>query len=455
MPIASHKPAENADIPKDNIPKIEPSGYKSIVINDDDIPLLSLLAYITGSPWTVNYYSQVISKHNDLREVDTGQPNVYQQYQLVNNLEIRVLSQLASSYDEDTGITSTTGTANFYPFVIPNVNDYFTAEADLNKKALFRINKVYRKSFNKQSVYEIDYTLVGYTDSTAEYNELNDKVIHKYYFNKERLIEGLQPILKEEDQNQVIDLNYLYSDILNYYLSTFYNQRYMTLVLPGQDKAIYDSFLVNYLLSILETTDSNIVKDIRQIPTDNEFYLKQDQLFSLMSRKDFKSISRCNQVMGLVSKTAFKYNGNIQGFIYSTMTYMMYPDLPDTSLMISEKPTIKDVIADALLTDTTNSKGLDVDVEIDVLTIDEVDHPYIYHAHKDNKYIFSDNFYLDTVNKSILEMLTISYLKNETIDKTMLISLANKYKDWNRMDQFYYGPIILTLIKEVNRMIYT
>lgn len=455
MSIAGYKPDINIQTDK-NTPKIEPSNYTSIINDDNQFPLLSLLGYVRGTPWSVNYYSQYVSKHNDIREIDLGQPNVYQQYQLINNLELRVLEPLTDSYNNDTGITSVIGSANFYPYLLPNINDYFITDAGDVEQGIFRITSVERKSFNHDSVFEIEYTLVGYVSQLQElYNNLTDKVVKKYFFNKDRLAENLQPLLKEEDQNQITDLYVLYRDIVNYYFNNFLSTRYGTLVIPGQPNAIYDPFLTNFLLKLVETTDNEKIKYVRSLPLDNDMFFSQPQLFSLLESKDYNSLPICNKDMGYVTRIQFNANSTMRGVYFSFMDYFVYPSMVDETTLIGERPVAKITSIDYELTDTLNSSNMNFIEENDIYMSDTLTTPYIYKVHKDNKYILSGNFYNDTNNKSILEILVKDYLKSQTINNTMLIDLCNRFKTWNRLDQFYYGPILLLLIKQSNRNTYT
>jgi len=217
MAIASHKPSSTPAITP-SVPRVEPANYKSVIYSDDNIPLSSLIAYISGAPYTCDYYKQVVGEHNDLREIDPGQPNVYQQYELIHDLEVRVSNPLTSSYDTTTTITSVTGSGLIYPFMIPNVADYFVSDAGDNLKGLFRITSVERKNFSRDSAFYIEYEMVGYTDALQTlYSDLVSKVIREYHFSKERLIEGLQPILTTDSYHQTTNLKALYSEIVQYY----------------------------------------------------------------------------------------------------------------------------------------------------------------------------------------------------------------------------------------------
>lgn len=455
MPIAGYKP--EIDIQTDNnTPKVEPSNYTSIINDDNQFPILSLLGYTRGTPWVVNYYSQVISKHNDIREIDTAQPAVYQQYQLINNLELRVTEPLQDSYNSETAITTLTGTSNFYPYVIPNINDYFITDAGDVEQGIFRITNVERKSFNHDSVYEIEYSLVGYVSQLTElYTNLTDKVIRKYFFNKDRLVENLQPLLKEEDQQQITDLYVLYRDIVNYYFNNFLSSRFHTLVLPGQTAAVYDPFLIDFLMKLVDTTDSDKIRNVRSLPLDNDEFFNQSQLFSLLANKDFYNLPVCNKEMGYTSRVNFNSNSTLRGVYFSYVDYFVYPSSIDETILVGEKPIPKDTSIGYQLVDTVNSSNINYVEENDIYISDSLTTPYIYKVHKDNKYILSNNFYNDTNQKSILEILVKDYLKSQTINNTMLISLCNKFKLWNRLDQFYYGPILLLLIKQSNKNTYT
>ena len=449
MPIATHK--VDATLPvQASIPKIEPTNYQSIVNDDKVIPIKSLLAYIEGSSWNVDYYKQIVSKHNDLREVDPGQPNIYQQYEKITGLEIRVTTPLNDSYDSDTGITTVTGDGLLYPFIIPNALDYFIADAGDSKKAIFRITTVERKSFNTDSVFAINYDLVGYTDNAAQiYDDLVTKTIRTYFFNKDRLVDGLQPVIKEEEHNQLVSLSQAYKELVAYYFKTFFNRNVMTLVLPGQEYMIYDSFLVNYLMKLVDTSDAYEIQLVKQITTDNDLYLSQPQFWTCLFNRDYDGLAYVNKKMLLVNKAIFHGNSYIHGLAFSNIDYIVYPDDPDTSTVVRSQPRVKptsdiDIIVDPNYDFTRN-------YVTDALTT-----PYVNGVmNADETYVLSEAFYSNLPTQSLIEIITKDYLKRNTIDLKQLLDLYSKYRTLPKLEQFYYGPMLITFIKEANRAIYT
>lgn len=454
MAIASHKPSSTPNATP-SVPRVEPQNYKSVIYSDDNIPLSSLIAYISGAPYTCDYYKQVVGEHNDLREIDPGQPNVYQQYELIHDLEIRVSNPLSSAYDGTTGITSVTGSGLVYPFMIPNIADYFVSDAGDNLKGLFRITSVERKNFSRDSAFYIEYEMVGYTDALQTlYSDLVSKVIREYHFSKERLIEGLQPILTTDSYQQTTNLKALYSEIVQYYFQTFYSSHYSTLVLPGQQYGIYDSFLVDYLFKIIDVFDAYEMRLIKQIAVDKDPFIAQPQFWQMLLNRDPQMLSYCNREMSLANKRVFNSNAFIHGIYFSNIDYIVYPTSPDLTTRIADHPEAKTISLEELQ-EVTNVHGTLADLINNQYVGPTATFPLIHLVTADTSYVLSNAFYDNTSGKSVLEILTKDYLNQQSIDLPMLTALAQAYRNLGRLEQFYYGPIIMTLIKEVNRSTYS
>lgn len=438
------------------LPTIEPINYHSIVTDDNQKPIRSLLAYVEGAPWSVNYYSQVLSKDNDLKEVDTGQSNVYQQYHKINKLELRVSSALSDSYDQDTSITSVVGNGFIYAGLVPNINDYFVSDVNDNRTGIFRITGVERKSFNRDSVYYIEYTLVGFEEvepGTSIYNELNSKSIRTYYFSRDRLIENLQPLIREEDQQQIINLNELYNIIINSYFNTFYSKKQATIIIPGQEFNIYDNYLVDYLLKIIDSQDHLNVKYVRQLPTDNVFFNNQSQFWNIMFNRLSNEILTCNKQMSLVNRYILNSDTYVQGLYFSTIDYFIYPTTIDLSYITGVSNEL--VRSDITIQETKSINNVLSSEYVKIFTEASVNYNYIYPVLHDDYYVLSENFYNNTSEQSLLEILVKDYINHNTINISRLLLLCNDYPSWGRLEQYYYGPILLTLIKESNRNIYS
>jgi hypothetical protein len=342
-----------------------------------------------------------------------------------------------------------------YGTILPNVSDYFITDTGDAKKGIFRVNNVERKNFNRDSAFYIEYELVGFAEIIPQtYNDLEAKVIRTYYFSKDRLVDGLQPLVKEEDHQQIDGLRDNYLNLVRYYFKTFFNRKYMTLVLPGQNFGIYDSFLVDYLLKIVDSFDAEEIRLMKQLPTDFEVFLSQPQLWKAMYDRDYNNLEYSNQHMGLVAKNHFNISSWIRGMAYTNIDYVIYPITPDESSLVKEDPQVKTLSIEEIIETKSVSGVLANMINLQYVEPNKT-YQQILPVLVDDYYVLSSNFYLNTANQSLLEILTKDYLKRQSIDLKKLYALIGTYKSWSRLEQFYYTPILITLIKEADRSTYT
>lgn len=453
MPIATLKPDVTTLEEKQQpvIPvNIEPPSYRGIVINSQDTPLTSLIAYTEGSPWAVTYYSQVLGAHNDIREVDVSQPNVYQQYTKIIDFEIKLTSELSTSYDDNTGITTVVGSGVVYAGVIPNKADYLTAVGADGRLMIFRITQVERLSYRRQSVFNINFSLVGYADvETDIINKLDERSAYIYHFNKDRLIEGISPMVREEDNETLMQLPSVLGDLVEYYYENFYSRETNTLLLPGQEVRIYDHGLITYINKILATKDHPFICKTRVLPNDCDQALEQPTIWNMLLKRDVSHMSVIHKEMKLVPKNAFIKRSFGKGASFFNMDYFVYPNTPDLTTITKNAYRPKEGMLELqVMIPTYNRHGSLSTILNDVYTESTVSMPSIYPVLEDSYYVFSTHFYNKLTSCSLLESLTLDYLNKRPLSLARLKYLYSRYKNLARLEQFYYGPILFTLIKQ-------
>lgn len=457
MPLIQHKP-NTTPTPKPELPVVASPEFKGVVYQDDQQPLINLVAFAEGAPWTVDYFQQVLGKDNDIREVDVGQSATYQQYNRIKNFEIRVTDPLSHSVNQETSLSKVEGAGNMVSSIIPNPGDHFVAEAGINSPAIFMITTVERKSMKRESVYEVRYVLITYiVQQPGMYQNLKDKTVREYYFDKSRLLENIQPLLKAEDYNNLTSLGSTYFEIVEYYFKTFFNQRFYMLLLPGQESSIFDPFLMNFILKIVDVRDAQEIRSARNVAVGQDVYLTQTQLFEALAKRSFPLLKQCNKRMGLVSRDKFYRSSFFGGFALNKVHYMVYPETVDESTNVAELPKQRELTDTFGIVTTTGANGSIPDIADNTLTEADVVYQYIKPANLDGFYVLSESFYTDgeTGELSILEILVRDYLKHAMIDLVKLKGLTDRFLSWRRMDQFYYGPLLLLLILEARRSQYT
>lgn len=455
MPVASRKPDANPTALKPTLPTIEPKDYQSIVVDDNQLPLNSLITYMEGAPWTVDYYNQIVTRDNDVREFDPGQVNIYQQYSKITGLEIRVTTPLTDSQESDSTLVSVTGAALVYPFMVPNMGDVFVAEASEGRKGIYRVENVERKTFNKGSAFSIEYQLVCYLDSDPNYYQnLEQKTTKNFFFDKQRLTAGLAPTLIEKDFKELNNLNVLYEELCLFYFRTFFSREFGTLILPGQQYSIYDAFVVQYILKMVNTTDAPEIRLIKNLSIENEKYLSQDQFWTALLNRDTELLNYCNRKMGLTQVKNFGRDPTFAGLRYTHLDYIVYPITGDESTKSGYENVPKLPTAMAEIVKTQTQPGnLAAMVQDTILTQNRAV-PFINPMLSDDHYVFTEQFYNGIAGQSMLESLTRDYLNGNALSVEILTKVANRYSRWGRLEQFYYIPILITLIKASVRGLY-
>lgn len=452
MPIATYTPTRVVPPVTDPIP-VQPPSYASTIVEDPVTPVRSLLAYVGGGPWTVDYYHQILGRDNDLKDLDYDSPSTYQTYDKIVGLELRVTTALNNSQDEETAIMSVTGTALFYPIphLVPTAGDVFVAQTGDIHQGLYRITSIERKSFNRDAVYEINYELAVFIDADpARYANLEQRVARILYFHKDRLVQGLNPLIQSSEQHAYTEIQRSYLDVLRYYCQTFYHPTVQTFVLPGQAHTVYDPFVVDYLLKIVSVMEAPQLGKVRQVSTEHDPYLQQPQFWTALLERRWEILEYANTAMGLVSIASFSKDVFLKGARYSWMDYLVYPIIPDNSMQAPPytpvKPQAFISLVEAPLPPLTLQSPLR-DQYVDVnQTI-----PYIHPVLQDSYYVLRESFYTRSSSMSLLESLTADYILQKSLSSHRLEALIKHVKGWGRLEQYYYIPIVLTLIKAAGR----
>lgn len=458
MPLAQALPETPSEVIP-NTPKITEQSFSGVVVDTKYVPLSSLLTYIEGASWTVTYYSQVLDKDNDIRSQDVEISGVYQQYHEINGMELKVTNPLTSSQDSATNRMTVNGSGNVYPFIIPNVGDMFAADVGDGREGIFKITSSEKKSLLKESIYAIEYTLLYYSDQDqVRRKDLVDKSINSYFYVKDFLLHGQNPLLISEDYHAYEELDNLYFEITKNYFNWFFSNEYKTLIVPGQSFIVYDHFLTEAIIAILNTRDAPQLMNIRKLNVDDDDYLKQPQIWKAIANRDLSLLDLSNKKMGLVSVKSFTKDPMLNGIRFSGVNFVVYPSRPELLLNSGMQKQSKTLALEKITKVTSRSVSLSKlmpDKEYNILANFTVN---IKPVLIDDTYVFSDSFYSNGSDptgkdKSLLEILTLDFLSDKAINPVVLMSLIKNYKNWGQLERFYYLPICLALIKSVVRRI--
>lgn len=412
----------------------------------------SLLKHVEGYPWTVNYYGQMVNDANTLEHIDPGIPNLMQPYYHVVGMILQVVSPLTSNYDETSGVTTVTGTAIFPYGIKPNKGDVFISQVDSGEDAIFIINSTFRKTFRKDALYEVSYSLYKYTSVSPDtVAGLEAKTQERYFFNRDTNYFNRDLLVTSEVKEAKERLERYLRESEEYYFSTFAQRNSGGIFLPGTQDAYYDPHLVSFLTKTVPYTR------LIQYPffkyTSRDKYAEQKTFFDMFIARNLGHRNIINKQQGFVN-TASLHNSTRFGTVFHAgVDFFLYPKNPNQKTDI-EKFSIRspvDVFKTGYLTDNN--------YEVGPFTIKtknnntEYVKPVLHGLFQDDYYVVSENFYnyiqdnTTYAETSFVELIIYKFLKSEAIAREDLVVLMETYQQWSLLHQFYILPLMWLIIR--------
>jgi hypothetical protein len=423
--------------------------YKSTAVDTRWTPHTNLLVHIEGHAWVVDYYAQVIDSDSQLSGQQLSVSAVYQQYTKIISMEMRVNNPLAASQDETTKAMTLSGVATTYPFIIPNEGDMFIADIGEGKRGVFRVTGSIKKSIFKEACYEITYSLD--TDQADKLIDLNQKTVKTVYFHKDFLNYGQNPLLIPSAHAALLEIDKVYDTLMRQYFRKFFSHEFQTLLVPGQAQTVYDPFLVNFVLSQFSTWDCPEITKIRRLNVDDDETMRCDSLWRALQDKESMYLNSAFKRAGLVSTGLFTMNPVFEGIRYTGIDQVVYPIDPVLTVDGLQFNPSK-LLSATKLTQPTSGQGLLSEmvraINVQALPATAAS---IYPVATDDCYVLSQAFYDKSAEQSTLESLVWGYVDGLSVDVEQLVTTAKRHAQWGILEQFYYVPIVMVLLRGIKR----
>lgn len=443
MPVFKDTPSAPT-IPKQDIVQAFSPKIKSAVVDTRYTPQSDLIAYMEGSTWVVDYYSQIVDLNDELGGQDTASPSVLKQLRRIFSMELKVTQDLSQvSVDAEKIENTLQGSANVYPFLVPQVGDMFRAGIADGREGLFKVTRVEPRQIFKDKAHVIEYQLIA-ADDPARIYDLNEKTLVTYYFVKDFLLNLQNPLLEEADYHASKKLALYYYDMIDLYLKQFFSRETRTLVVPSQRQYVYDHGLTDFVKSVMESGDGAMVQGIRQLNIGDDAIVSSDSIWTMLLRRDPKLMKFIYKKAGLVNKRAFSRNSLFAGMMYTGIEFVVYPVDPSKPVdydrgLPCEKPLSAETIVSTMdayvppLPPTDGSVG---------------EMPLIKPIDIANGYVLSEAFYKRLNNQcSLLEKLLLDYIDFKLIAASDILKLCDNSYEWGPVERFYYFPLLLLLIR--------
>lgn len=461
MPIASIPPIPTP--PRDVAsPKIQEAKYRHSVVDNQLTSYAALISHIQGSSYIVDYYSQVVSTDEQLMDFQPSVLAVYQQYRKIVKMELKLQGALSSSFDSETHVATVTGTAIVYPFIKPNKGDAFIADVGDGKAGQFTVTESNALSILNETCYQIEFTLARYADANIT-KLLDDRVVQTVYFQKDFLTYGQNPVLTDEDLHNLGKIDSLEKDLLTHWLGLFTSKHFRTILIPGQELPIYDSYLMNGIYSVLDVNEDIRLQNISIKNVEGLHEMIKMDFWTALIYTDKNRLADCFQRYMLASSQTLDKYPVFSSIRYSGIGYFIYPNYNNDSVDDDYRPesigltqtlrSLNDVAVDlaSLVFKNALLEFLDAEgVSNNIYLSDEV--ASIHPVTIDDYYVLSEHFYKDNVDgMSKFELMVRDYFNTQSVNIEILFSFAESIRHWGRLEKYYYIPILIMLLRYAKR----
>ena len=461
MPIIEEKPIVQPKV--DFKPEVQSKERQSVFVDNKQIPTSNLQSYVSGYNFTVDYYHQMLNKDSALKSQDVGDSSLFQQYRKIKNLEIKVNSPNTSDQNDEDKVFVTRGSAVIHNGLIPNEGDMFAAPVGDGRLGVYNVTRSQRLSIMADAVYQIEYSLSYFKEAEPEkFKQLEEKVNVSVYYVKEYLAYNKSPLLIEHDYNTLLRLRKSAEEMASNMFLWFFSNEYKALLIPGQTNSILDLYLQDFFKMIVGGLEvSSKVQHFQSINIQDDNYLGYPQIFEALKYRDLNKLKIANDNMGVASTRAFHQDPMMENIRYTGIDYIVYPISNRThdddkynrldkgalggfvqkTFGLFDKTTPKDPVTGDYLYPT-----------IAAVIYDDKTLPLINEVNFNGKYVFSEAFYdcakndTESDNLSLIEVLVLNYLRDKNYSPAALELLTKDYKNWSKLNQFYFIPIMIVLI---------
>ena len=457
MPILTQRPVPTPShvgtIQKTQQAVIADPEYRGATVDTRYLNHRALLTHIAGSSWITKYYSQLLGRDNELTPQQLDKNAVYQQYHEISELELRVTGPLTSSQTVETREFQVTGTATVYPPLIPNVGDMFLADIGDGREGLFALTSTNRLSILTDTCYEIEYILVSEADETHR-RDLEKKTVKQTHFVRNVLEQGGDPFLITEDYHTYRSLEAVEKRLLGNYLPTFFFKQISSLAVPGQSYVTYDPWVVRFLQKLLDTDRHPILRVLKSYAIALPGKTELPTLWDAILATDLDLLPLCHEKLALVDAKRFGVIPQFEGIYWSQVEDVVYPvDRHQTDLLFDPLVTGQYLPRDIRHQFATTTLGSLAQL-LHARQVGLGSLPSIHPVVKDSYYVLTEAFYFTSESdQSQLEVLTHHALTGQPVDREALLKLCEDQPRWGQLEQFYYTPILLALLK-LSRQVY-
>lgn len=445
---------------QDNIPVVQ--EFETARVNTEDQPVGTLLTHIGGMRWVPKYVlTKVMGGDEEVGSYQGKLRPINRQYRKINDMEIKVQTPAPNNPQVDNQNQEITvrGTARVYPnSFIPNPGDMIVGETADGRMAVYQIcDTVTPLSMFKRTAYEFDYVMYAWWSQHLE-NEMLKGVVAEYYFIRDNIDSGINPLIAKQDYGIWQELNRIEQHFPQAFVNRYLSREYNTFLIPGQQTTIYDPFHSSFC-NMLFRPNAGIFGGANLIPVEDASNATRVTVHSALLQLNPFIMQDVMPIIPIISAKEFLAEPYTGGIRFAGTNFVVYPP-EDNALLFSTRAPVS-------YGGLTLTKGIHAPVKARVRLADAFPDEFLgdalnpepkfsdntHHSVADDDfYIFSEAFYgRDETDMSLIEAMMWKTLEQNMVDPKDLIMLFKASQQWSVLDQFYLQPFLYAMIPAAYR----
>lgn len=324
------QPDKEGKIQDNYVPEIErfreQSELRTSTTFNEEFPLEMMRQYVSGMPWTVEYYGQYGDKGDLDLDPDVKQPVGNQSYIRISKLRIYVQQPLNQTNVNDISLEAIIN-AGF----MPRKGDLFMATLIGGRIGMFVVEEATMNHYNLHQVYTVNFKLHSFLEDEPDlYNNIVSKVVRNYVYNKNYIQEYNGSILTREELAVKDDINSAIEELTDYYFRTFIDFETKFLKLPTKDGGdnYVDQELQRFVLKVFTTNEYPDLYNLQMIDYDMDKSVTYT-IWDILEKRNPKMLSKVTSNIGFMHVPKSWSNLNSLNPNYMDVDYIV--DLNGTS----------------------------------------------------------------------------------------------------------------------------
>ena len=191
--------------------------------------------------------------------------------------------------------------------------------------------------------------------------------------------------------------------------------------------------------------ESHLLQHVRELNVQDDPIMTQNNFWTALFNKEISYLNTGFTRVGLMSTQTFGYDPFVNPIRYTGIEYCVYPLNPIANIN-SEHTALPKLISPVTLVEVTGGTNT-MELNTNLANLPATGVPSVYPVLRDDYYVLGADFYNQTTTQSVLEDAVSNYLLGDALDINSLSNTAKLFTRWGMLEQFYYVPILLTLIR--------